>query len=203
MKKLHTRWIVLGALLALVLAVGLCACSGGQEPSQEVDTPVETATPTPTPTATPEPTATPTPTPTPTPEATVEPTPEVTPEPTDDNAELVALKNGEVNANDNLTSSANGKGNQGEVRSANDWITLPEPTVQPVTSEPDKGNDNNQQGNGSSDNGPREFTEEELRAMGLGGETECNVVLGDYETKEEAMKAAEDYWKALEEAGCR
>lgn len=80
MKKLHTRWTVLGALLALVLAVGLCACSGGQEPSQEVDTPVETATPTPTPTATPEPTATPTPTPTPT--STPEPTPAPTPEPT-------------------------------------------------------------------------------------------------------------------------
>lgn len=96
MKTLHTRrWLVLAALLALVLAVALCACSGGQEPSKEVDTPVETATPTPTPTATPEPTATPTPTPTP------------TPEPTDDNAELVALKNGEVNDNGNLTSSAN------------------------------------------------------------------------------------------------
>lgn len=112
MKNLHTRrWIVLAALLALVLAVALCACSGGQEPSKEADTPVETATPTPTPTATPEPTATPTPTPTPTPEATVEPTPEATPEPTDDNAELVALKNGEVNDNGNLTSSANESNN--------------------------------------------------------------------------------------------
>lgn len=112
MKTLHTRrWIVLAALLALVLAVALCACSGGQEPSREMDTPVETATPTPTPTATPEPTATPTPTPTPTPEPTAEPTPEATPEPTDDNAELVALKNGEVNDNGNLTSSANGNGN--------------------------------------------------------------------------------------------
>lgn len=108
MKTLHTRrWIVLAALLALVLAVALCACSGGQEPSKEADTPVETATPTPTPTATPEPTATPTPTPTPTPEPTAEPTPEVTPEPINDNAELVALKNGEVNDNGNLTSSAN------------------------------------------------------------------------------------------------
>lgn len=92
MKKLHTRWTVLGALLALVLAVGLCACSGGQEPSQEVDTPVETATPTPTPTATPEPTSTPEPTPTPTPEptSTPAPTPKPTPKPTpqpDDNNE--------------------------------------------------------------------------------------------------------------------
>lgn len=79
MKTLHTRrWIVLAVLLALVLAVALCACSGGQEPSREVDTPVETATPTPAPTATPEPTATPTPTPSP----TAEPSPEATPEPT-------------------------------------------------------------------------------------------------------------------------
>lgn len=83
MKNLHTRrWLVLVALLALVLAVALCACSGGQEPSREVDTPVETATPTPTPTATPEPTATPTPTPSPSAEPSPEPTPEATPEPT-------------------------------------------------------------------------------------------------------------------------
>lgn len=83
MKTLHTRrWLVLAALLALVLAVALCACSGGQGPSREVDTPVETATPTPAPTASPEATATPTPTPSPSAEPSPEPTPEATPEPT-------------------------------------------------------------------------------------------------------------------------
>lgn len=79
----------------------------------------------------------------------------------------------------------------------------PEPTVQPVTSTPDKGNGSNQQGNGSSDNGPREATEEEIRAMGLGGEPECNVDLAPGMSKEEVMQMAEDYWKAREKAGCR
>lgn len=142
MKTLHTRrWLVLAALLALVLAVALCACSGGQEPSREMDTPVETATPTPTPTATPEPTATPTPTPTPTPEPTVEPTPEVTPEPTDDNAELVALKNGEVNDDGNLTSSANDNGN-GKTEGNSAGSKKPNAPVVEITPAPDKYDEN-------------------------------------------------------------
>lgn len=161
MKNLHTRrWIVLAVLLALVLAVGLCACSGGQEPSKEADAPVETATPTPTPTATPEPTATPTPTPTPTPEATVEPTPEATPEPTDDNAELVALKNGEVNDNGNLTSSAN-ESNNGKTEGNSAGSKKPNAPVVEITPAPDKYDEN---GDVPSDWVPPDNTDPEFDA---------------------------------------
>lgn len=161
MKTLHTRrWLVLAALLALVLAVALCACSGGQEPSREMDTPVETATPTPTPTATPEPTATPTPTPAPTPEATVEPTTEATPEPTNDNAELVALKNGEVNDNGNLTSSAN-ESNNGKTEGNSASTKKPNAPVVEITPAPDKYDEN---GDVPSDWVPPDNTDPEFDA---------------------------------------
>ena len=72
-------------LLALAMALSLCACGSAQNPPSTENVakstaPTQTATPTSEPT--PEPTAGPTPTPTPTPEPTPEPTPTPTPTPT-------------------------------------------------------------------------------------------------------------------------